>query len=195
MYFVAYFTNGGTPATGLSPTISIWRVSDNALLIDAAAMTEIAGGFYKYDYGAYDPTVDVVARADGGATLSGYDRYPPGIPRDDIEIADKVPDNYFMGSSVSTDKDDEIDAIKAMTDNLPSDTEALLLQQLGLADKNSYIDNYTFDGSDRMTGCRKRVYDSKANAEAHGATGLLYTFTVTVAYSGNDIASYLVVLE
>lgn len=243
MYFVAYFTNSGTPATGLSPTITIWKVSDNSVLVNAAAMTEIAGGFYKYDYGAYDPTVDVVARADGGATLSGYDRYPPGIPRDDIEIADKVPDNYFMGSSVSTDKDDEIDdiktvtdnlpnsgaltdidgginnieaklptnyimgssdqsdkddeidAIKAKTDNLPTDTEALLNQMLGLADKNSYIDNWSFDGSSRMTGCRKRVYDSKTNAEAHGATGLLYTFTITVSYSGDDIASYLVVLE
>lgn len=35
-------------------------------------------------------------------------------------ISDKLPTNYIMGSSVQTDKDDEIDAIKAVTDNLPN---------------------------------------------------------------------------
>jgi len=33
-------------------------------------------------------------------------------------IRDKLPTNYIMGSSVTTDKDDEIDAIKAQTDKL-----------------------------------------------------------------------------
>ena len=36
-------------------------------------------------------------------------------------IDDKLPTNYIMGSSVVTDKDDEINAIKAKTDNLPVD--------------------------------------------------------------------------
>ncbi len=36
-------------------------------------------------------------------------------------IDDKLPTNYIMGSSVQTAKDDEIDAIKAKTDNLPAD--------------------------------------------------------------------------
>jgi len=36
-------------------------------------------------------------------------------------ISDKLPTNYIMGSSVQTDKDDEVDAIKAKTDNLPAD--------------------------------------------------------------------------
>jgi len=36
-------------------------------------------------------------------------------------IEAKLPTNYIMGSSVQTNKDDEIDAIKAKTDNLPSD--------------------------------------------------------------------------
>jgi hypothetical protein len=34
-------------------------------------------------------------------------------------IADKLPTNYIMGSSVQSNKDDEIDAIKVKTDNLP----------------------------------------------------------------------------
>lgn len=37
---------------------------------------------------------------------------------DNIEA--KLPTNYIMGSSDQTDKDDEIDAIKAVTDNLPN---------------------------------------------------------------------------
>ena len=40
---------------------------------------------------------------------------------DTNEIQGKLPTNYIMGSSVQSDKDDEIDAIKAKTDNLPAD--------------------------------------------------------------------------
>ena len=39
---------------------------------------------------------------------------------DTNEMQGKLPVNNFMGSSVTTDKDDEIDAIKAVTDNLPN---------------------------------------------------------------------------
>lgn len=40
---------------------------------------------------------------------------------DTNETQGKLPTNKFMGSSTAADKDDEIDAIKAKTDNLPSD--------------------------------------------------------------------------
>jgi len=43
------------------------------------------------------------------------------IETDTNEIQGKLPTNNLMGSSVKTDKDDEIDAIKAKTDNLPAD--------------------------------------------------------------------------
>jgi len=36
-------------------------------------------------------------------------------------LSDRLPANFIMGSSVNTDKDDEIDAVKAKTDNLPAD--------------------------------------------------------------------------
>jgi len=42
------------------------------------------------------------------------------ILADTNEIQGKLPTNYIMGSSVVTDKDDEIDAIKTVTDNLPN---------------------------------------------------------------------------
>lgn len=43
------------------------------------------------------------------------------IETDTNEIQGKLPTNKIMGSSVVTDKDDEIDAIKAKTDLLPTD--------------------------------------------------------------------------
>ncbi len=43
------------------------------------------------------------------------------ILADTNEIQGKLPDNFIMGSGVTTDKDDEIDAIKVKTDNLPVD--------------------------------------------------------------------------
>jgi hypothetical protein len=43
------------------------------------------------------------------------------IETDTNEIQGKLPTNKIMGSSVVTDKDDEIDAIKAKTDLIPAD--------------------------------------------------------------------------
>ena len=40
---------------------------------------------------------------------------------DTDELQGKAPDEYIMGSAVTTSKDDEIDAIKLKTDNLPAD--------------------------------------------------------------------------
>lgn len=74
MLFIAFFTNNGTPATGLTPTIDIWE-SDGTQVVTAASMTEIAGGFYKYDFTTYDDTKDYCIRADGGISLNATDRY------------------------------------------------------------------------------------------------------------------------
>ncbi len=74
MEILAFFTNKGTPETGLSATIDVWKL-DGTQVVTAQAMTEIAGGFYKYDFTAYDEDIDYVIRGDGSATLSGSDRY------------------------------------------------------------------------------------------------------------------------
>lgn len=58
------------------------------------------------------------------------------ILTDTNEIQGKLPDNNIMGSSVKTDKDDEIDAIKAKTDNLPSDPTS---ESNATTNKNSII--------------------------------------------------------
>jgi len=74
MKITTFFTDKGTPSIGLSATIDIWKL-DGTQIITAQAMSEIAGGFYVYDFTTYDEDVDYVIRADGSATLTGSDRY------------------------------------------------------------------------------------------------------------------------
>lgn len=75
MYVLSLFTNNGTPATGLSPTIRVRKVSDNSLIVTDAAMTEVGDGWYKYDFSSYDPSLDYAIRCDGGASLPAGERY------------------------------------------------------------------------------------------------------------------------
>ena len=74
MLFTAFFTDKGTPKTGLTPLISIVK-ADGTVSVNAQAMTEISLGFYKYDWAGYDEDQDYVISADGTATLTGNDRY------------------------------------------------------------------------------------------------------------------------
>lgn len=74
MNIVAYFTDAGSPATGLTPTISVWDLS-GSVIVNAQNMVEVAGGFYSYNFSTYDEDEDYVIRADGGGSLSNSDRY------------------------------------------------------------------------------------------------------------------------
>ena len=75
MFVTAFFITSAGPQLGLSPTIRIRDVATNTLVVTDAAMSEIGDGLYKYDFIVYDPDSDYVARCDGGATLSGAERY------------------------------------------------------------------------------------------------------------------------
>ena len=59
MNLTAYFTNSSVPATGKSPLVSVWKL-DGTAVISSAAMTEVAGGFYYYNFTGYDHTIDYV---------------------------------------------------------------------------------------------------------------------------------------
>lgn len=74
MNIIAFFTDKGIPKTGLSPTLDIWKL-DGTQVVTAQAITEIAGGFYYYDFTSYDDDENYVIRADGTNVLSGADRY------------------------------------------------------------------------------------------------------------------------
>lgn len=74
---VSLFTNLGVPATGLSPTIRIRRVSDQVLVVTDAAMTEQGDGLYSYDFTTSDGE-EYAIRVDGTATLPNAERYQAG---------------------------------------------------------------------------------------------------------------------
>lgn len=71
---MVFFSDKGTPKTGLSPVMDGWK-KDGTQVITAQGMTEINGGWYYYDFTAYDEAEDYGFRADGTATLNANDRY------------------------------------------------------------------------------------------------------------------------
>ena len=87
---VAFFANLGVPATGLSPTIRIRELAGDTLVVTDAAMVEIGDGLYRYDFTAYDTTVNYAIRCDGTASLPDAERYSWAVNEDyeqDVEYA------------------------------------------------------------------------------------------------------------
>ena len=67
--------DAGVPATGLSPVLTVWSItgSPNVLEIGGSPdtiMEEVGNGFYKFNFSAYNPRIDYLFLADGGATLA-----------------------------------------------------------------------------------------------------------------------------
>jgi len=75
MNIVAYFTEDSLPVEGLSPlpTVSIWGL-DGTVYANASAMTEVAGGFYTYNFSGYDYSIDYVMRSQA-SQLGASERY------------------------------------------------------------------------------------------------------------------------
>ena len=69
------FQNNGVPATGLTPAITVYDLSDNSVVVNAASMSEVANGIYKYSFTTYDVSKEYAIYVDGGATLDNTDRY------------------------------------------------------------------------------------------------------------------------
>ena len=78
MYITAFFTEAGSPKTGLSPIVDAYRVSDSVLVINAQSMIEMGNGWYKYDFTGYVEGVEYVVTCDGGSVLNSFERYKPG---------------------------------------------------------------------------------------------------------------------
>jgi len=140
MLIIAFFTNQGTPATGLTPTIDIWE-ADGTQVVSGATMTEVGGGFYKYDFTNYDGSKHYCIRADGGPTLPTDERYQYGTNEHALVWEEAVDHHQVPGTfgaknqrAVPSENIDDykadvsalaleatVQAIKAKTDNLPSD--------------------------------------------------------------------------
>lgn len=82
MYIPAAFFENGAPKTGLTPTITIYDLSDNSKVVNAKNMTEVAEGGYKYNFTTRDITKSYYVICDS-VTLTGGDRYAVS----DIEVS------------------------------------------------------------------------------------------------------------
>lgn len=75
-WITAYFKASGVAQTGLTVLVTVYDLSDDSVDVNAQAMTEVAGGWYKYDFAAYDKTKDYSGFANSQSVASD-DRYPP----------------------------------------------------------------------------------------------------------------------
>jgi hypothetical protein len=110
MIYVVFFSNAGAPATGLTPTIGVYKkVSDATDVTPAPTVSEIGGGFYKF---SATPAEALVVRMNGGGTLSDTDKY---------KVMQITPNDADLDTAVSTrGSQADLTAIKAKTDNLPA---------------------------------------------------------------------------
>jgi len=90
VYIEAFFQSAGAPAVGLSPTITIYRVSDNVVVVNAASMAGIGGGHYKYDFSTFNMVLDYCWTIDAGGDLAQCDRYKFGNSNELLWILDIV---------------------------------------------------------------------------------------------------------
>jgi hypothetical protein len=113
MIYVVYFSSIGVPVTGLSPTLDVYKkVSDATDVTPAPTVSEIGGGFYKFSAA---PTESLVVRVNSGGTLIDVDKY---------KVMQITPNDASLDAAVSTrapENGGNVAAIKAKTDNLPSD--------------------------------------------------------------------------
>ncbi len=75
MIISALYEDNGLALEGLSPTISIMLISDGSLIVTDAAMSEVSGGYYSYDFTGYTSGIDYAYTCDGGAGLIDAVRY------------------------------------------------------------------------------------------------------------------------
>lgn len=144
VYVSAFFTEDFAPKTGLSPTLDGYRLSDDVKVLDGVAMPEVGGGYYKYDFSAYNEDEEYVLVSDGGATLDDVERYKYGgsaegdikLIKDDIVIVDGNVDAILVDTGTTLPAtlatiEGLINEIKVITDNIPADLEADIIQIKG----------------------------------------------------------------
>jgi hypothetical protein len=74
MWVMAHFTLSGVPATGLSPLVTVVDIDSGVTVVSSGTMVDKNGGFYGYDFAAYDVTKNYTFTCDS-VTLSGTERY------------------------------------------------------------------------------------------------------------------------
>lgn len=96
-YIKASFTDGGAPKTGLTPTVSVWDMSDGSKDLDGVSMSEIGSSAgYLYDISSLDFSKSFYYQADGGATLANAERYKDGTLQAQTGIMKNASLNNFQ---------------------------------------------------------------------------------------------------
>lgn len=153
MLLNVFFTDSGVPATGLTPTISVWT-SGGTLSVNGASMTEVAGGFYYYDFTSYDETEDYFIRADGGASLANADRYIAGT--------------------------NEVGQVTSQL-TLQDSTSELIL---GLVQSNFRMTGQTYDGNGNLTTAKIVIYPTGTATDNQANPIASYTVEATYGVDG-----------
>jgi hypothetical protein len=196
-------------ASGLSCKLAKSGLAATTKTLTAPDWVEIGNGWYYVKLSTSEcDTLGVgsliVIYTAGGNTAENL--YPFGV------VANLESDTFVRlgapaGGSVSADiaavKTDTA-AVKAKTDNLPATPAseatltahtATLAKLLGISGENSVRDTLIYNGDGDLESARIRIYDSAANANAQGATGLLATWNMTATYtSPGKLSTYKVVL-
>lgn len=162
MNILAYFSNNGIPATGLTiPTIKIREVPIGTLLVNNASMTEVGDGFYSYDFTTYDLNKDYAIVCDGTAALSDSDRYTYAGNENYIDDI-----NNTITVSTSGNFDDINTNISQINTNVLSVSASIvdinndIKRLLGLVHENIFIDQPTYDSYGNMDSARLRIYSN-----------------------------------
>jgi hypothetical protein len=89
MWILAFFTDSGEPALGLSPLVKVLDVATGLTVVNDENMVETGDGFYRYSFDAYEPSRDYAVICDS-VTLSGAERYTYASSGEYAEVLNSI---------------------------------------------------------------------------------------------------------
>lgn len=181
MIIMAYFSEEGTPKTGLTPKIDIWDSDLNHPII-AQDMTEIAGGFYKYNFANFDNEKDYCIRADGGSSLKDADRYVIAAS----EIVGETEDIKIETDKIQPDIIDSKEDYKADLSGLSGTINRIL----GLAQENYRLFDISYDTGSRLISLTIKIYPTANDCD--NDTNAIAEYHLTASYQNGDLSDYKV---
>jgi len=137
---------------------------DTDAVVTSGSMVHVSNGLYKYEFTAYDDSIDYVFQADGGITLPTTERYQFG--------------------------NNEIGQVTSQADAISANHASELAIIAGLVQRNQRIKNCTYGSSGELLSATLSIYPSAIDAIAE--TSPIKQFSLSATYSGNNMIDYLV---
>ena len=121
---ISFFTNNGTPQSGLIPTIDIVDAESDSIIIDSETMETIISMpyVYKYDFTNYDRSKTYAITVDGGSGLADLDRYQFAVNENSLVESDVISLSGIINNSESNIRGEDSDTLKTLSDQLDSVT-------------------------------------------------------------------------